>query len=352
MNKVLILHAYSAENAGDGLLVSQAINLAKEALGEQIEITICASHPKSFAQLSNIKILDSMPKWYGYNTRYLRTLFSARKFDVIIGVGGGYLRAGNYNEALKTLLVHGPQLICAAFNGRKSIYLPQSIGPIHRILKPTFYLLLSKLRNVFLRDNRSMSDFPVPTASRMADLAILEVFKNTECKLELASLEPIFSVRFLNGIIPIGVLDLISRFEIYDAYIQSTVRSNDDRPATSLLRPQHIIPRENFIDRNNKPRVVIAMRLHAALMALAAGHFVIHLSYERKGFGAFGDLGLPQYVHNVNNFCIDTIYSQIHSLTEDIDVRSAYKKCIASAKSKTLLEHDSILKHIRKLATN
>ena len=47
---VVLLHAYSSKNSGDGLLVDLSINLLKEAFGEMTRVSIIAADPASFSQ--------------------------------------------------------------------------------------------------------------------------------------------------------------------------------------------------------------------------------------------------------------------------------------------------------------
>jgi polysaccharide pyruvyl transferase WcaK-like protein len=76
-------------------------------------------------------------------------------------------------------------------------------------------------------------------------------------------------------------------------------------------------------------RVVVAMRLHAALMALRAGHLVIHLAYERKGYGAFEDLGLDEYVHHAWRLDERRVVDQVSALVGSADARDAYVERLA-----------------------
>jgi len=43
----------------------------------------------------------------------------------------------------------------------------------------------------------------------------------------------------------------------------------------------------------------------------------VHLSYERKGFGAYSDLGIDRFVHNVFDFDPDLVLSQVAELRAD-----------------------------------
>ena len=129
--RITLLHAYSRHNAGDGLLVDLSLRLIREALGERVRVTLVASDPPSFdgyhavypapviAQrgwrraLACGTTLLSIPTW---GTRGLRRLLGAS--DMIIGVGGGYLRARTMVEALKLQAGHLGQLRAAVEAGR------------------------------------------------------------------------------------------------------------------------------------------------------------------------------------------------------------------------------------------
>lgn len=82
-------------------------------------------------------------------------------------------------------------------------------------------------------------------------------------------------------------------------------------------------------------------------MALAAGHYVVHLAYERKGFGAFNDLGLEDYVRNVNDFDAKDVQSLIQALTSSEAVRNDYDTKIQKALSRAKTSTDELLTSIR-----
>jgi polysaccharide pyruvyl transferase WcaK-like protein len=331
--KVLVLHAYSADNLGDGLLVRESLELIRQACGKMTEVTIAASHPQSFADI-DAKIVDSQPRRSGYDSAYIRILRRIHEFDLVVGVGGGYMRAGTPLETAKSLLVHGPQLLAAARHSGKAVYLPQSIGPVRFGLRGLVASRLRKLGVVMLRDDRSMQEFNDINAVRMPDLAAGEVDGPTGQKTP--SDTPVLSVREVHGSVPPLLHELAGRLGTFDGYIQSTSGGNDDRPATSTFDSRRIIGRDELLVNDDRDvRVVVAVRLHAALMALRAGHYVIHLAYERKGFGAFDDLGLSGYVHNVNDFSVDTVLGQTKALLTDNDTRREYRlKLVTSFQSR------------------
>jgi polysaccharide pyruvyl transferase WcaK-like protein len=124
---------------------------------------------------------------------------------------------------------------------------------------------------------------------------------------------------------------LARRLRKFDGYVQSAVAGNDDTAAVSSLEPESICSFHELMEAPRVARVVVAVRLHAALMAINAGHYVIHLAYERKGFGAFEDLGLEGYVFNVHDFRVEEVARKVEGLLLDADLRAAYNSRIAAA---------------------
>lgn len=327
--KVLIIHGYSAENLGDGLLVRETLSLVRNAFGTDVDITVAASHPETFSELT-VKVVDSGIGRTGYNARYLRLLGGMKNYDVIVAVGGGYLRAGNPIEALKSALIHGPQLIAARYSKRATVYLPQSIGPVRYGLRRPLSKLLNGMSVVALRDDRSMVEFADANPVRYPDLALIGEKSIEPSRLDPVP-KPILSVRSIRGKVPSDVTRLAQELADFDVYIQSTTSGNDDRDATNQLGDRHVVSRHDLLDSQGKrPRVVVAVRLHAALMALQAGHYVVHLAYERKGFGAFSDLGLSEFVHNVNKFNPEAVLAQTNLLLTSGSERERYRQSIES----------------------
>lgn len=347
MSRVLILHAYSAGNKGDGLLVSETLSLLREAFGEAIEVHIAASYPDSFRGVVD-HVWDSQPRAFGYNRDYLRTLRNLAQYDLVVGVGGGYLRGGRVLELAKAGLVHGPQLWAASNSDTRTIYLPQSIGPLRFGSRGLVKRLLARIDYVIVRDERSLSEITPLISQRGYDLALL----TKEARIQTAKSPdavPVMSVRNIRGRVPSGVRELASQLGVFDAYVQSLAGQNNDLAPTESLNPARILTDHEFLARPSRPRVVVAVRLHAALMALNAGHFVVHLSYERKGFGAFADLGLTDYVHNVNDFDERLVAGQVRSLTTSKEARCEYATAVQLARQSFMEYRARLVKLIRSL---
>ena len=112
------------------------------------------------------------------------------------------------------------------------------------------------------------------------------------------------------------------------------------------LAPRQTVSRDDLMVHPARPRVVVAVRMHAALMAIAAGHYVVHLAYERKGFSAFADLGIGQYVHPVRRFDIDSVVAQVEHLRGE-DARAQYDACLAEAGARARSEHERVVRTLR-----
>ncbi|MFT3874823.1 MAG: polysaccharide pyruvyl transferase family protein [Propioniciclava sp.] len=326
--RVIILHGYSADNIGDGMLVTEAIELIRSTFArERLELTLCASDPESF-DLPGVTMLRSKPGLKGYDRTFLDALRHLDQFDLVVGVGGGYLRGGHCIELAKALLVQGPQLTAAAKVGARVVYLPQSIGPLRLGSAPWFRRRLRKLSAVWARDDRTVAEIG-PFLKRAPDMAVLRV---PEREPDQAVLDlPVMSVRNLRGGLPAPILDLATRVGRFDGYVQSQTGSNQDAAPMKSLDPVRIIQPSELLNDTRPKRVVIAVRLHAALMALQAGHYVIHLAYERKGFAAFADLGIGDFVHNAFSFEPAQVVDQMRTLLTSATARADYDAAINHA---------------------
>lgn len=344
MTRVLLLHGYSAENAGDGLLVRETLGLIRDAFGEA-DVTLLASRPETFADLA-VRTLPTVPTKRGWDARMRATLKAIDGYDIVVAVGGGYLRAGTVVETLKTALVHGPQLRAAARTGAPTVYLPQSIGPARFGTRRWLQRTLQRLDLVMARDDRTVDEVGGPTVVRTPDLATAAVVAGRRPGTSVDP-TPVLSIRSVHGRINPDIYALAKRIAPYDGYIQSTTGGNDDRPAAATLSPRRMIERGDLMTPGATPRVVVAVRLHAALMALAAGHYVVHLAYERKGFGAFGDLGIDPWVHTVNGFDVDTVTAQAQALLADSAARADYDARIAAASERVAAARERIISELR-----
>ncbi|WP_423193322.1 polysaccharide pyruvyl transferase family protein [Cupriavidus sp. H18C2] len=339
--RVALLHAYSRRNAGDGLLVDLSVRMIREALGQHCQITLVASDPASFGDMDHVLPAPVIARqgWHrvwacglalvaiptAETRRLARVLDSA---DVIVGVGGGYLRARNTWQALKLQAGHLVQLRAAVASGRPAIYLPQSIGPVvagpggaSSSLGDGLARQLGTLARVYVRDHRSLAWLDGRANVRRApDLAVLELGHRlggavASAEAAQSRQHPVRNVCMVLREAPAWHPDRREHYRLMlhrlierlrgecrvSFAVQSAVRGNDD---TAFYRALGLTPHGLLRDvlRDDRPDAVVSVRLHGALESVLAGVPAYHLSYERKGFGAYEDLGLTDWVSNAADF--------------------------------------------------
>jgi hypothetical protein len=237
---------------------------------------------------------------------------------LLVGVGGGYLRAGGGHESVLTAAFHVPQLIAATSVDTPSIYLPQSVGPLRGVVGAAIRRLVPRLTWIGLRDDTSVEELGAPAnAERMPDLGVLAVARKLgradhgvrggRVGLVVRKLDfPGFDER---------VLALAGAVNpVWGVHSEAQGQRDGDH-----LRDLGIVGTRPTSSLYDDPEigVVVSARLHGAVQALFAGIPAIHLSYERKGFGAYDDLGLSRYGPHAARFVPDVVAAQCAEVLAD-----------------------------------
>ncbi|WP_052878315.1 polysaccharide pyruvyl transferase family protein [Vibrio coralliirubri] len=367
--KVFIQQAYSRKNSGDGLLVDLTLKNLQEAFGDH-EYTILANDPASFSDLKNVyqgqstrigiskyfhsainigKLILNLVFKVPVRDPYLEKLSS--ESDLIVGVGGGYMRGKGALETLKCLANNIYQLAWAKDTGKPIVYFPQSVGAYH----PLIWRMISRYfkdMTYYCRDDRS--SHLVDGSIRMPDLVVLEIAN----KLNIKPINPkrrdgiLFVVRELNDTEAriSKYKDNINKLsELYDSrcefVIQSKGRGNDDEKFASEVLGLTGLRTLKEALRDGKNYLVVSVRLHGALESILSGHTAIHLSYERKGFGAYSDIGIIDYCHNVFDFDLDELNNQIENLLLD---ETYYWNQVNKSADLVLKSRDTMIKGLNK----
>ncbi|ANB76792.1 polysaccharide pyruvyl transferase family protein [Paraburkholderia phytofirmans] len=332
---VVLLHAYSSKNSGDGLLVDLSIDLLKEAFGEMTRVSIIAADPASFSQYSDVHPAPvlaeagisriagavSMALPIGKNSRARELLRILASADLLVGVGGGYLRARNYMEALKLEVGHLLQMRAACLSGKPTVYLPQSIGPSMpaKPLRSHLIGMLAGFSCVFVRDDRSVSFLACNANTRRApDLAVLDFERRSAQIMERAekARTSVAHVAFVLRRAPKWSMQQRERYETatqrliqrlrqtcrISFAVQSRGRGNDDLAYYRSIGVDGDLMSLKEMLATDTPDFVVSVRLHGSLESVLSGVPSYHLSYERKGFGAYSDLGLDGWVVNAADF--------------------------------------------------
>lgn len=340
--KIVLIHAYSSSNSGDGLLVAEALKLLQTKFAAA-EVLVLALDPDSFQTTASVRyqhpltgetstpstrklLLASLSGLARGSRLPTPTRDAIRSADLVVGVGGGYMRGANLIEAVKMVLVHAPQAEAATLNP-STVYLPQSVGPF-RFQSARFVLSrLSRVPIYYVRDARSLASLSTaPDVRRVPDNALLAI-GDGELPVRPASATPhvglvarsLASTRQRRARYITRVRDVREKTNA-ELLLQARARGNDDGSFYEATFGE--TGSRTLLEGTSGARpasVVISVRLHGAIQSIRNGVPAIHLSYERKGWGAFEDLGLGEYVHNAFDFDSGLVSEQAMSLSETPD---------------------------------
>ncbi|ATC94399.1 polysaccharide pyruvyl transferase family protein [Pseudoalteromonas tunicata] len=334
---MIVLHSYSTKNSGDGLLVDLTKEVALEAnLGPVSKLV--SLDKSSFNGFDSIYEPEIINKGFFGKLKYgIKSLINVYlKIDLfrgylpddsnepIIAVGGGYMRGRTKLESLKTFLAHVPQLIWASRQNKAvTIYLPQSIGPFNGPLRKLIKNRMKQLDVIFARDDLTVKELQLDNVVRVPDLAVQELAMQYSKSKHQINFDKVYLIaravkvpgeeNYISKLIELK--KLIPNLE---PLIQSEGRGNNDISFYQKLGWSG--PLRKVKDVLNDPQnrgVVISVRLHGSLQSMISGCPSIHLSYERKGFGAFSDLGVSEYCHGFKSFNPKLIEKQVNALKSD-----------------------------------
>ncbi|MBL0923482.1 MAG: polysaccharide pyruvyl transferase family protein [Sphingomonadaceae bacterium] len=327
----LILHGFSRRNSGDGLLVDLTLEALEAAGVERDQCHLLALDPDSFADLDHVHCAPGEPaaqmSWrlakaagelasdflFGSDVEML-----ARKARGMIAVGGGYLVTDSLTRQAGVLLNHMVQMRVASRAQVPTIYLPQSVGPLHGPVGAMTRNLIAGIDRFYLRDDISMRELPGPNFRRCPDLAVMKLARELPRSVDA---EGTASSTILVGRALPDDGDYVQRLETLSAKVDQPIWAvqadmTGPRSDRSFYREQGWTDGGSLsqVIEQNPSSVVVSVRLHGAIASLIAGRPAIHLSYERKGWGAYEDLGISEFVHDARCFDPDLVAAQTREL--------------------------------------
>lgn len=335
---IAVVHAYSRRNAGDGLLVDLTLDRLLRAGVPPERCEVFALDAASFSDLERVYqvgVPGNVP-----SVRAVAQLAAAgldgasggrvlagdvarriHEADAVVGLAGGYLRTGSALSSFGTLLNHAPQLLVAARTNAPTIYMPQSIGPLRGPAGSLVRKALARLDVVCVRDDVSFRELSPDVAThRFPDLAVLHLAENLDDTAGAHSEGPVILVGrdlALKGDYRLRLKRLSDRLApVVWAVQAASVGKKSDEVFYEALGVRSA-GRLFDVLSHESPSVVVSVRLHGALQALLAGVPAIHLSYQRKGWSAYADLGLDEFVHDAERFDPELVAAQVSALRAD-----------------------------------
>ncbi|WP_111766538.1 polysaccharide pyruvyl transferase family protein [Nakamurella deserti] len=343
--RVVILNVYSARNRGDGLLAELAVAMGRDAYGADTTFTVAAHDPASFddtdfgspvtvlspfgsAHGALVAIRGAIALITGGRLGFSRRFRAAtRDADVLVSVGGAYLRGGFASELVKCLLVHGSQLAHASRLAKRTgwVLLPQSIGPFTGVAHTLVSRWLARAGAVFLRDDKSVREFAgLTNTHRVGDSAVLAIGATGGATGRGAdgagTRTPVRRGLILRALPDAGEYEDNARALLaasdWVPIVQSARGGNND---VLFYRRLGVAAELSLLDavRDAGIGVCTSVRLHGALESILLGVPAVHLSYERKGFAAYGDLGLPAYVFDARTADPADVLAAVAALESD-----------------------------------
>jgi polysaccharide pyruvyl transferase WcaK-like protein len=333
-----VLHAFDAANEGDGYLVSETVALLHRVGVPAGEIRIVALNAESFNGLAEVRQypvlkLNGAVRWDEFprigalaaSSMVHRRLVGAvwpgeiGQCRLAVGVGGGYLQARGGKRSFDSALAHLPQLALAAGLRCPTVYLPQSVGPLMGPVGRVMRRHLARVDTVMLRDDKSTRELGGSNTIRRPDLAVLAIareYDRGEAPRGLGG--RIYGIA--RGLADAADYELqlgrLGRLCSIDWAVHSAAAGQNDLDFYDRMGLESVGPSRDVI-ASPAYGLCISVRLHGALQSMLAGVPTIHLSYERKGFGAYEDLGVGRWVHNARTFDAGIVAAQAAELLAD-----------------------------------
>jgi len=333
----LILHGFSRRNAGDGLLVELTLEALEDAGVDRADCALLALDPDSFSEPEQVHRAPGEPSARpsfklglagleliadSLSGGKLGTVGSlAGKAKALIAVGGGYMVADSGGRQLGVLFNHMIQLRSAARSGVPTIYMPQSIGPLNGAVGKAALKQLRQIDQIYVRDDESLAEVGGANVTRCGDLAVMKLARTITAKppQKPKSHDIVIVARSLPkaGDYERRIQELGAGFAEQLWAVQADVEGpRSDRVFYDRLGVRNSASLDGLLDAD-RAGVVISVRLHGALTALIRGYPAIHLAYERKGWGAYEDLGIVPYVHDARSFDPSRVIAQANELRQD-----------------------------------
>jgi polysaccharide pyruvyl transferase WcaK-like protein len=345
--KVALLNGYSAHNLGDALLLENAIRaigrirpgaeimaMAADAdsfhgrLGPARAVPAPIGFPKDMVRLPwAVVAIATRGRWGCSRLRALTCVEEA------FSVGGGFLQFRRLREVITIGSVHVLQLAMCRRLRVPITMLPQSVGPFGGRATTRFgRTVIAWFRTLIVREQQSeryiASTAPdlLPRVRVAPDLGFLSESDPIRAPVggpRLVGIVPrqwwfpgrtdpsAAYARYLDALAQVA-RSLVERGCSVDLIIQSNgpTHRGDDRIAAraineSLTRELPIVdldPAESANDairRYGRYDLLIATRMHAAIMGLLAGTPTLAVAYEWKTHGVFETLGLSDWVIDI-----------------------------------------------------
>jgi len=380
--KVIISHVYSSDNKGDAALTSVLIKDIERTF-PSADITILKldevqgsgtfegvpeqqgfmsfavnkfQHPLLKLLYAAYMVLATLT-WaglggHGYLPRHLRRVAHIyREADLIVGVGGGYIRSrkGLRNRMNIPLLLH--PLLFAHLLGKPTVLYSQSVGPfMNGYERSLVAFVLHRMNLILIREDTSMivlADMGVTrNVARAIDSGfLLEANQNIDVRKNYAIPKKSFLIgvtvrAWLEGeaqekyerAVAAALDDAVQRTQGHVLFIPQVTASkgDDDRMVSRRVHdlmqygtqatviedePDHTEIKAIY----DKLDILLGTRFHSVIFSLTSYVPVVAIEYEYKTSGIMRDLGLGNWVVAIEDVSKENLAELLDKLVREKD---------------------------------
>ncbi len=366
--KVLISHCYSKDNKGDAALLAALIADVKRAFGNPnlVALTLDAIEPS--ASFEGVPLKASFMHYALYATKYrpFKLISSAlivisslawalavrmgmrapvppslkslchlyRDADIVVTVGGGYLRGKPGLASTVTLALQVHPICLAAILGTPTVLYPQSVGPFgNRAQRALVRHALNAAEMVLVREDISMRLIEemkvhsevVRSVDGAFSLSGRATMRNDECIEMLKGHKPLVGITvrawlsgerqtaFEKSIAQLGDYFVSEGYYVvFIPQVTSVHHNDDDREVAARVRAfmrseamvEVITQDVDYVTVRELCATVdylIGTRFHSVLFALCGLVPACAIEYEHKTRGIMRELGLEQWVVRIED---------------------------------------------------
>ncbi|NLY53593.1 MAG: polysaccharide pyruvyl transferase CsaB [Firmicutes bacterium] len=312
MSKYVISGYYGFGNAGDEAILEAIIRSLQEQ-DEQAEITVLSAQPERTTAEHGVRAV--------HRTRLGQIVPALRRADLFISGGGGLLQDATSS---RSLLYYLGLLRLARLLGCKTMVYANSIGPIRRqrnqrltanILKKTDYITVRDQLSLQLLADLGVQGPPMKLTADPVLLLPTPVIEPKPQTLVIAVREWPSEHDFLEQVKLAGrrwVQDGFSlRFIPFhysrDLAISQQLAAEIGPGASCLSQPQGF---NDLLGELAQAEVVVAMRLHALIMAAACNRPLVGIAYDPKIIGFLQSVDQP-LAGTTDNLQAQQLYEQV-----------------------------------------
>ncbi len=395
MKKIVLLNVYGRKNIGDEAILTNSLNLLKLTFKNLKEIDILFTNKdENLAKIDPRLKINKLWSPYGqaiYSTltplsdfakiiRFINITFTScilvfinnlvplkrftskqfsyitaiYKADIVIGMGGGYLRTKNkFKDFFGLLLVLLPVFIAKCFR-KPILFLPISFGNFASRLHKRISYQIIKNTSIICRDQKSLKDLKLLTRKEdrtklyfSPDVAIYsDTPKIIDERSKFSSNYIVLTARewlsdnkqnLFEMNLKKFILSIWKKYKLKTYFVAMANNSIEDNDLNVFNRiSQNLSDKSIFLlSRSkspaavqkilNKAKMAVCMRMHSAILAVTVNTPFITMGYEFKTLSMMKFLKLKDYHIELKDVSSQVLENQANKLLRKTNYQNLYQ---------------------------